>query len=63
MGALQTVMLQCPHCWEHVEKLADCSVAHETIVEDCSVCCGPMVINISMDEDEELGAEARMANG
>lgn len=63
MEALQTVLLQCPHCWEHIDILVDCTEAAQTIVEDCAVCCGPIVIDIWIDDDEELRAEARMENG
>lgn len=63
MEALQTVMLQCPNCWEQVEIVVDCLDAEQEIVEDCSVCCSPMIIAIHAGDDEELHGEARMENG
>jgi hypothetical protein len=63
MQALQTVLLQCPYCWETVELFVDCSVPEQQIVEDCSVCCSPILITLTLDEDDELYAEARMENG
>jgi hypothetical protein len=61
--ALQTIMLQCPHCWETVELVVDCSVPEQQIVEDCSVCCSPILITLKLGEDDELYADARMENG
>jgi hypothetical protein len=63
MEAVQTVTLQCPNCWELVEIVVDYSEAEQEIIEDCSVCCSPMVIAISTGDDEELYAEARLENG
>lgn len=63
MEALQTVLLQCPHCWEPVELLVDCSVPDQEIVEDCSVCCSPILVTLTLGEDDELHADARMENG
>lgn len=63
MEALQTVLLQCPNCWEQVEIVVDCLDAEQEIVEDCSVCCSPMVIAISAGDDDELHAVARLENG
>jgi hypothetical protein len=63
MQALENVILQCPHCWEEVELLVDCSVAEQQIVEDCSVCCSPILIDVWMGDDEELRVHARRENG
>lgn len=63
MEALQTVLLQCPHCWEQVAIVVDCLDADQEIIEDCSVCCSPMVIAISAGDDDELHAVARQENG
>ncbi|MEY8020868.1 CPXCG motif-containing cysteine-rich protein [Muriicola sp. SD30] len=37
---------QCPYCWEEISMLIDTSVATQTYVEDCEVCCNPIEINI-----------------
>lgn len=36
--------VQCPHCFEWVDVLVDLSIAEQSYVEDCSVCCHPMTI-------------------
>ncbi len=33
---------QCPHCWETISMLLDPSVAEQTYIEDCEVCCNPI---------------------
>lgn len=63
MEALQTVLLQCPNCWEQVEIVVDYEDAEQEIVEDCSVCCSPMVIALTAGDDDELHAAARLENG
>jgi hypothetical protein len=63
MEALQTVLLQCPNCWEQVEIVVDCLDAEQEIIEDCSVCCSPMIIAITAGDDEQLHAAARLENG
>jgi hypothetical protein len=63
MEMLQTVLLQCPYCGEQIEIMVDCSVAQQEYVEDCNVCCSPMVISVAATDDGEIDVEARMENG
>lgn len=35
---------QCPYCWEQISMLLDVSVASQTYVEDCEVCCNPIEV-------------------
>jgi hypothetical protein len=51
-------VVQCPSCWEPVEIVVDRSVARQTYVEDCPVCCRPMTLRIAVTGDEvEVEAE------
>jgi hypothetical protein len=36
--------ITCPYCWEPIEITLDLSVDEQQQVEDCSVCCRPIVI-------------------
>ena len=45
------VAVYCPYCGESIEVVIDLSVPHQEYVEDCSVCCRPIVLNVSADED------------
>ena len=51
MNGLEAVNTQCPYCWEVIEITVDCSVSSQEYVEDCEVCCRPIVMNIELSED------------
>lgn len=50
MSALDSVLVQCPYCWETLEISVDPSVADQEYVEDCQVCCQPIVVHVVLDE-------------
>lgn len=37
----------CPYCGERVELLIDSEMVGESYIEDCFVCCRPMVITLA----------------
>jgi hypothetical protein len=47
--AIESVNNYCPYCGEPIELLIDCSVHSQEYVEDCQVCCAPMVITTEVD--------------
>jgi len=46
---LQTQDYQCPYCGERVEALLDLSAGDQEYVEDCPVCCCPIVFDLRSD--------------
>ncbi|MFK8017695.1 MAG: CPXCG motif-containing cysteine-rich protein [Gammaproteobacteria bacterium] len=38
----------CPHCWEAHSIVIDISAGSAQYIEDCSVCCHPMDIVITL---------------
>lgn len=54
MPNLESASLQCPYCWESIEVEVDCSVEQQEYIEDCSVCCRPIVITVVASDDGEL---------
>lgn len=44
----------CPYCGEGITLLLDGSVEYSSYVEDCSVCCQPILIDASFDPEGEL---------
>ena len=50
---LEPVAIQCPCCWEQIEILVDTSVPEQEYVEDCQVCCRPMVLTVTLSEGDE----------
>ena len=59
MQEVQSASLQCPYCWEHIEVLVDCSIEHQEYIEDCSVCCRPIVITAVTADGEVVVIEGR----
>jgi hypothetical protein len=49
----------CPYCGEKIELLVDSSVEEQTYIEDCQVCCRPIVIHTAVDEDGDIFVELR----
>lgn len=58
MTLLDPVTIQCPYCWESIEVLVDCSVEQQSYVEDCSVCCRPIHLEVVLDSAGEPIVEA-----
>jgi Cysteine-rich CPXCG len=54
MQPLENTFIDCPYCGERIEILIDASVDLQDYIEDCSVCCRPIVLTV-MAEDGEIG--------
>lgn len=50
MSLQESVEIDCPYCGEPVMLLIDCSAGAQQYVEDCQVCCRPMVVRVTLDE-------------
>ena len=42
----------CPHCWEEISMILDLSVDAQEYIEDCEVCCKPIVISFTATDFE-----------
>lgn len=51
MSALDSVLVQCPYCWETLDISVDPSVSDQEYVEDCQVCCQPIVVHVVLDDN------------
>lgn len=51
MSYLQPVAAECPYCGEPIELLIDCSEQQQRYIEDCEVCCRPIDIAVTIDDD------------
>ena len=51
---LPSLEVQCPYCGETIEILVDDSAGEQRYIEDCQVCCRPITIAVSVDEDGAL---------
>ncbi len=59
---IQFETITCPYCWESIEIALDLSVDEQRQVEDCSVCCRPIVIRYSTADGELAALEAQAEN-
>ena len=41
----------CPYCWREISMLLDLSVRKQSYVEDCEVCCNPIEISYTVEDD------------
>jgi hypothetical protein len=50
----------CPHCWETIHLTLDLSVLEQSYIEDCPVCCRPMLVSYAASDGEvdELNVES-----
>jgi hypothetical protein len=44
----------CPHCGESFPLTLDTSLAEQSIIEDCTVCCRPIALTIRSTPGEIL---------
>jgi len=51
---LDTMHLQCPWCGERFEAVVDASAGDAEYVEDCPVCCRPIVFRLEADADGDV---------
>ncbi len=49
----------CPYCGEQLEIAVDWSVRRQEYVEDCQVCCQPMVLHVLIDDDQQAVIDVR----
>jgi Cysteine-rich CPXCG len=56
---LESEMIQCPYCGEPIEVLVDSSVDDQEYIEDCSVCCRPIIFSVTAEEGEIASVNAR----
>ena len=52
----------CPYCGESISILVDGSFDHQEYVEDCEVCCSPIIINIEITYNEDILISTRKEN-
>lgn len=62
MDLLQTAKIQCPNCGEAIDLLIDCSAGSREYVEDCQVCCEPMLLAVDASDPGNASVSARREN-
>jgi hypothetical protein len=60
---LEWVSISCPHCGETFETAVDSSAGSQQYVEDCQICCNPILFDIAVDGSGRLlTVDARQEN-
>lgn len=59
---LQATALVCPYCGEEIELVIDLSVDNQEYVEDCFVCCRPIVVSYRTHAGALGAVSVRMEN-
>ena len=54
--------ISCPYCGESISVLVDDSLPEQSYVEDCQVCCRPIMLAVSVDSDGDVTVSARSEN-
>lgn len=58
MSQQEEVEIGCPYCGERITLLIDGSAGAQEYVEDCQVCCRPINLSVTVDEEGVLQVEA-----
>ena len=59
MESLEEQTVSCPYCGEAIEVLLDHQEAGHQYIEDCQVCCKPIVFNVAADSMGNLSVAVR----
>lgn len=52
----KTIDYDCPYCGEINQTIVDVPTVCPDLVEDCRVCCQPILIGVDVDETGEVAA-------
>jgi hypothetical protein len=55
-------IISCPYCGEPISVLIDDSLPEQQYIEDCQVCCRPIMLDVSVDVDGDVAVQARSEN-
>ena len=62
MNIIDTVYISCPYCGEQIELLIDCSVNMQEYIEDCEICCKPIILEVNIDGNNNISVTAQHEN-
>ena len=62
INEVSTKTISCPYCGEHIDIIVDGSLPEQEYVEDCQVCCRPIVLSVTVDMDGDAVVMARSEN-
>jgi len=62
MEFLTEQVVSCPYCGEAIEVLIDHQEAGHQYIEDCQVCCKPIIFNVAVNSLGALSVSVRDEN-
>lgn len=62
MLATEVSRVSCPYCGESFDIVVDCSIAEQSYIEDCYICCKPINFNIRITDNDGIQIEALHEN-
>ena len=62
MPELKEQSVSCPYCGETISVLIDDSLPEQNYIEDCEVCCRPIVFEVVVDADGSMLVSVRAEN-
>ena len=62
MNRVEDYELACPTCGELVTVFIDGSVERQEYVEDCPVCCSPMLLTVLCDDRDGIDVSVQAEN-
>jgi len=54
MDVMEAKLLMCPYCGESFTVLVDCSMDEQNYIEDCQVCCQPIVLDVNITGEKVM---------
>jgi len=52
----------CPYCGENISLLIDDTLKTQEYIEDCEVCCSPMIVNVEINLNDEISINVKREN-
>jgi hypothetical protein len=59
MKDLLEIDVACPYCGEMIEVLIDPQEMGQTYIEDCQVCCKPIIFDITEDASGDVAVSVQ----
>lgn len=60
---LEEIDVECPHCGETFTALVDASEGGSEYVQDCEICCAPIVFTVGIDPNSGAVSVATAREG
>lgn len=54
MNALETIAIRCPYCGRRIDITVDATAPEQVYIEDCQICCHPIQLQITVDDEGRI---------